>query len=63
MHKLRSSKWWQTCLTEKEDAVLSEALKEAIEVGRAKNKSDFTRQALKAFALNFAPSPRKSASY
>jgi hypothetical protein len=41
---------WSTSLTDREDDILKAALKEAVEIGRVKTKSDFTRQALLEFA-------------
>ena len=52
---LRRTKWWQTCLTDKEEEVVLDGYAKALESGRTTSRSDFVRKAIMQYSLSLQP--------
>jgi hypothetical protein len=48
---MRRTKWWHTCLSDREEEIVLQAYAEAVESGVATSKSNYVRKAIMKYSL------------
>jgi hypothetical protein len=48
---MRRTKWWHTCLGDREDEIVLQGYNEALKSGLATSRSDYVRKALMKYSL------------